>query len=163
MPAYIYLTSDGALPKPPAGTSIDTKAEIVKYWYGQTTFVDGLAQETCRDFTHTGYGIAAISHIAETSRIQGADLYPEVKDRLRHAMGFAARYATGEPLPAWLCGGTIANKWVGPVTEVGHNALHTRMGISMPYTEKLTLSQRPAGNNNLMSAWETLTNAENPV
>ncbi|WIM93299.1 alginate lyase family protein [Actinoplanes oblitus] len=162
VPAYIYLTSDGALPKPPPTTTIDTRAEIVKYWYDQTTFVDGIAQETCRDFTHTGYGVAAISHIAETSRIQGRDLYPEVKDRLRHAMGFLSRYATGD-LPAWLCGGKVANRWVGPVTEVGFNALHNRMGVQMPATEKLTLSQRPAGDNNLMSAWETLTHANNPA
>ncbi|MBG0564163.1 alginate lyase family protein [Actinoplanes aureus] len=160
VPAYIYLASDGALPKPPPGTSIDTRAEIVKYWYGQTTFVDGISQETCRDFTHTGYGVAAISHIAETSRIQGRDLYPEVRDRLRHAMGFLARHATGN-LPSWLCGGKVDNRWVGPVTEVGFNALHNRMGVHMPATEKLTVGQRPTGNNNLMSAWETLTHAEN--
>jgi hypothetical protein len=162
VPAYIYLTSDGALPKPPPTTSIDTRAEIIKYWYGQSTFVDGISQETCRDFTHTGYGVAAISHIAETSRIQGRDLYPEVRDRLRHAMGFLSRYATSD-LPSWLCGGKVDNRWVGPVTEVGFNALHTRMGVQMPATEKLTLAQRPAGNNNLMSAWETLTHAENPA
>jgi hypothetical protein len=35
------------------------------------------------------------------------------------------------------------------------------MGVHMPATEKLTVGQRPAGNNNLMSAWETLTHAEN--
>ncbi|WP_229831250.1 alginate lyase family protein [Actinoplanes ianthinogenes] len=162
VPAYIYLKSDGALPKAPPTTTIDTRAEIIKYWYDQTTFVDGISQETCRDFTHTGYGVAAISHIAETSRIQGHDLYPEVKDRLRHAMGFLSRYATGD-LPAWLCGGKVDNRWVGPVTEVGFNALHNRMGVQMPATEKLTLSQRPAGNNNLMSAWETLTHANNPA
>ncbi|BBH68428.1 hypothetical protein ACTI_51130 [Actinoplanes sp. OR16] len=162
VPAYIYLASDGALPKAPPGTSIDTSAEIVKYWNNQTTFVDGLSQETCRDFTHTGYGIAAISHIAETSRIQGADLYPEVQDRLRHAMGFHAEYATGA-LPGWLCGGTLANRKLGPVTEVGFNALNNRLGIAMTDTATLTVAQRPAGTNNLMSAWETLTHAGNPA
>ena len=61
---------------------IDTSSEIINYWQGQSTFVTGLAQETCRDFTHTGYGLDAIAHIAETSRIQGQDLYPEIKERL---------------------------------------------------------------------------------
>ncbi|GAA3211287.1 hypothetical protein GCM10020216_015780 [Nonomuraea helvata] len=56
VPAYIYLTGDGAFPKGPAGSGIDTRAEVVDYWQGQDTFVDGLSQETCRDFTHTGYG-----------------------------------------------------------------------------------------------------------
>ncbi|GAA4960382.1 alginate lyase family protein [Actinoplanes utahensis] len=162
VPAYIHLTSDGALPKPPPGTSIDTRAEIVKYWNNQTTFVDGLSQETCRDFTHTGYGIAAVSHIAETSRIQGADLYPEVQERLRHAMGLHAKHSTGA-LPAWLCGGALANRKLGPVTEVGFNALSNRLGIAMTNTASLTAAQRPAGNNNLMSAWETLTHAGNPA
>ncbi len=49
----------------------------------------GLTQETCRDFVHTGYGISAISHVAETSRIQGQDLYPQVGERLRQALGLA--------------------------------------------------------------------------
>ena len=48
-----------------------------------------------------------------------------------------------------------------PVTEVGFNALSTRLGISMPNTETLTDSQRPAGTNNLFVGWETLTHAEN--
>ncbi|MET7443104.1 hypothetical protein, partial [Streptomyces sp. NPDC005568] len=34
-----------------------TTAKIVNYWQGQSTFVTGLTQETCRDFTHTGHGV----------------------------------------------------------------------------------------------------------
>lgn len=92
VPAYFYIAADGALPHAPANSSIDTRAEIISYWQGQDTFVDGLAQETCRDFTHTGYGISATSHIAETTRIQGVDLYPEIRERLRQALGFHAKY-----------------------------------------------------------------------
>ena len=43
-------------------------------WYGQTTFdasTSGVAQETCRDLGHTGYGIAATMGAAETAHIQG--------------------------------------------------------------------------------------------
>ena len=156
VPAYIYLASDGAYPKGPAGTSIDTKAEIVSYWQGQSTFVDGLTQETCRDFTHS-----AISHVAETARLQGLDLYPEVKDRLRHALGLHAKYQLGAAVPASLCGGAV-NLGLGPITEVGFNALHTRLGVAMTNTQALTEAQRPAGTNNLFVAWETLTNADNP-
>lgn len=156
VPAYIYLSSDGAYPK---GTG--TRDQIVEYWQGQSTFVDGLAQETCRDFTHTGYGLASIADVAETTRIQGQDLYPEIKDRLRHALGFHAKYQLGEAVPAWLCGGTL-KLGLGPVTEVGFNALHNRMGIAMANTQRLTEQQRPAGTNNLFVAWETLTHANNP-
>ncbi|MDP4502424.1 alginate lyase family protein [Nonomuraea turcica] len=161
MPAYIYLTGDGALPKGPAGSSIDTRDEIVAYWHGQETFVNGLSQETCRDFTHTGYGLAAIAHIAETSRIQGQDLYPEIADRLRHALGLHAKYQLGTAVPTWLCGGDVT-LGLGPVTEVGFNALNNRMGLAMSNTQALTEQQRPAGTNNLFVAWETLTHAGNP-
>ncbi|MFF5922193.1 alginate lyase family protein [Streptomyces flavochromogenes] len=161
VPAYIYLAGDGALPKAAPGSGLDTRDEIVRYWQGQTTFVDGLTQETCRDLTHTGYGLSAISHIAETSRIQGQDLYPEVADRLRHALGLQAKYELGAAVPSWLCGGTLKDH-LGPVTEVGFNALHHRMGYGMTNTQSLTESRRPAGTDNLFVAWETLTHAANP-
>ncbi|MET8414297.1 alginate lyase family protein [Streptomyces sp. NPDC005134] len=161
VPAYIYITADGALPKTAPGSGLDTRDEIIGYWQGQSTFMDGLSQETCRDLTHTGYGISAISHIAETSRIQGQDLYPEIAERLRHALGLHAKYQLGAAVPSTLCGGTLKDN-LGPITEVGFNALHNRMGIAMTNTQTLTEQQRPAGSNNLFVAWETLTHANNP-
>ncbi|MET7492317.1 alginate lyase family protein [Streptomyces sp900116325] len=161
VPAYIYITADGALPKTAPGSGLDTRDKIIGYWQGQSTFMDGLSQETCRDLTHTGYGISAISHIAETSRIQGQDLYPEIAERLRHALGLHAKYQLGAAVPSTLCGGTLKDN-LGPITEVGFNALHNRMGIAMTNTQTLTEQQRPAGSNNLFVAWETLTHANNP-
>ncbi|MCX4674157.1 alginate lyase family protein [Streptomyces sp. NBC_01433] len=162
VPAYIYVTADGSLPKTAPGSGLDTREKVIKYWQGQSTFMDGLAQETCRDLTHTGYGLSAISHIAETGRIQGQDLYPEVADRLRHALGLHAKYQLGAAVPSSLCGGTLKDK-LGPVTEVGFNALHNRMGYAMANTQQLTEQQRPAASNNLFVAWETLTHANNPA
>ncbi|WP_367135597.1 alginate lyase family protein [Saccharothrix sp. HUAS TT1] len=162
MPAYVYLTTDGALPRTPPGSGIDTRDEIVSYWHGQTTFVNGLSQETCRDFTHTGYGLAAAAHIAETARHQGQDLWGEVRERLRHAYGLHAKYQLGvEPMPSWLCGGT-REQALGPTTEVAFNALHTRLGIAMTNTQTLTERQRPAATDRLFIGWETLTHATNP-
>jgi hypothetical protein len=162
VPAYVYLESDGALPKTKPSQNLNTRDKIVAYWQGQGTFVTGLTQETCRDFTHTGYGISSISHVLETSRIQGIDLYPEFGERLRQALGFQSRWERNlEPVPSWLCNGTV-NRGLGPITEVGYNALHTRLGIAMSNTQALTESRRPAGSNNLFVAWETLTHAENP-
>ena len=161
-PAFVYLESDGALPKTKPSQNLDTREKIIAYWQGQSTFVNGLTQETCRDFTHTGYGISAISHVLETSRIQGIDLYGEFGERLRYALGFQSRWERNlEPVPSWLCGGTV-NRGLGPITEVGYNALHTRLGIAMTNTQALTESRRPAGSNNLFVAFETLTHAENP-
>ncbi|MEU6877845.1 alginate lyase family protein [Streptomyces sp. NPDC046712] len=161
VPAYIYLTTDGSTPKPPPNSGIDTRDEIVKYWQGQSTFADGLSQETCRDFGHTGWGLAAAVHTAETSRIQGADLYPQVTERLRHALGFHTKYENGTAVPSWLCGGTV-KPGLGRVTEVGYNALHGRMGISMTNTALYTEAHRPSGTDNYFVSWETLTHAQNP-
>jgi hypothetical protein len=162
VPAYVYLESDGALPKTKPSQNLNTREKIIAYWQGQDTFVTGLTQETCRDFTHTGYGISSISHVLETSRIQGIDLYPEFGERLRQALGFQSRWERNlEPVPSWLCDGTV-HRGLGPITEVGYNALHTRLGIAMAKTQALTESRRPAGSNNLFVAWETLTHAENP-
>jgi hypothetical protein len=158
----VYLTSDGALPKTVPGMGLNTKAKIVGYWQGQSTFVNGLTQETCRDFTHTGYGIAAISDVAETSRIQGKDLYTgDVGTRLRYALGFQAQYELGAAVPSWLCGGTV-HRGLGPVTEVGYNALANRLGNVMTSTRTLVLNNRPAGDNTLFVAWETLTHGNQP-
>lgn len=159
--AYVYLSSDGDLPKTVPSQHLDTRDKIVKYWQGQSTFVTGLTQETCRDLTHTGYGISAISHIAETSRIQGQDLYgTDVGERLRQALGFQARYELGTAVPDWLCGGSLKTG-LGPITEVGYNALHNRLGMPMTNTQTLTERNRPAGTNHLFVAWETLTHGDN--
>jgi hypothetical protein len=91
-----------AQPKTTPGSGLDTRAKIVKYWQGQGTFVYGLTQETCRDFTHTGYGLAAIANFTETARIQGQSLYPEIADRLQ-ALGFQTKSELGEAPPSWLC------------------------------------------------------------
>ncbi|MER7482147.1 alginate lyase family protein [Streptomyces sp. NPDC126510] len=161
--AYVYLESDGALPKTVPSQNLNTREKIVKYWQGQSTFVNGLSQETCRDFTHTGYGLSAISHVAETSRIQGQDLYgTDVGERLRHGLGFHARYQLGAGAEGRLCGGSL-KLGLGPVTEVGHNALANRLGHAMTNTATLTQRGRPAGSNNLFVAWETLTHGDNPA
>ncbi|MFI5938014.1 alginate lyase family protein [Actinoplanes sp. NPDC051494] len=160
--AYVYVTADGSQPKYPPVGNVDTRAELISYWQGQSTFVDGLAQESCRDFVHTGYGISAIAHVAETTRIQGADLYPELQDRLRHSLGFHTKFENGTAVPSTICGGSVT-KGFGPVTEVAFNALHNRLGIAMSNTQTYTESRRPQGTNNLFVAWETLTHAGNPA
>ncbi|KIY66141.1 chondroitin AC/alginate lyase [Cylindrobasidium torrendii FP15055 ss-10] len=163
VPAYIYLLKDGDYPKGAPGDGHDTKAEIVSYWQNQPTFqANGIAQETCRDFVHTGYGISSISHVAETARIQGNDLYSgDVGERLRYALGFHSQYELGTSKPSWLCPNKNLNLGLGPITEVGYNALHNRLGFAMTNTETLTKKGRPAGSNYLFVGWETLTHGDN--
>lgn len=161
VPGYVYLAVDGSLPKAPSTcTSKDTRDELVSYWHGQSTFVQGLAQETCRDFGHTGWGFAGAAHVAETAWHQGLDLYAEARLRLTDGLYFHTRYETGTPVPSWLCGGAV-KKGFGPVTEVAYNHYVNRTGHSMPTTLRYTESKRPAGVSHFL-AWETLTHAANP-
>ncbi|KAE8314470.1 chondroitin AC/alginate lyase [Aspergillus transmontanensis] len=161
VPATVYMTSDGEYPVAARGHSSDPDA-IISWWFNQTTFQEnGQSQETCRDLEHTGYSFASMAHVAETSRIQGTDLYKEdLGTRLRYALEFHSQFENGVAAPSWLCGGELKLA-LRAVTEVGFNALSFRMGIDMPQTENLTVKQRPAENNGLFVAYETLTHAQN--
>ncbi|KAJ5692016.1 chondroitin AC/alginate lyase [Penicillium macrosclerotiorum] len=162
VPAYIYMTSDGSLPVYPRG--ISTEAALISYWEGQSTFeASGMAQETCRDLEHTGYGLASIAHVSEMSRIQGTDLYQtSIGTRLQAALEFHTQISEGVDVPSWLCNGTLDLTLLS-TTEIGFNAFATRMGYTnLTYTDEWTVSRRPAGNNGLFVAYETLTHAHNP-
>ena len=162
VPAYVYLTSDGALPKYPPRSDIDTPTELKTYWNNPTSYVQGLSQETCRDFAHTGYAIASIAHVAETSRIQGENLYPEVQDRLQQMLEFHTAYENAGTWPTDICPSMSTTDHLGPVTEVAYNALKFRQGIPLPETEEYTANNRPQGTEGHFIAWETLTHAKNP-
>jgi Alginate lyase len=132
IPAYFYYHTDGAQPVPaPRGTA---------NWYGQTVYnasVDGISQETCRDFGHAQYGISGALDAAETAHIQGIDLYNDVtsnaKNRLTAALEFNAYYLMGNPVPTSICGGTVTLQ-VYPTDEIGYNEYHNRLGIDLPLT-----------------------------
>jgi hypothetical protein len=157
IPAYFYLKTDGATPVPPPGGG---GKDIVAYWSGQATFMDGLAQETCRDFTHTQYGIASSLAIAEVAYQQGVDLYKDQSERLRAAMEFHADFILGKAAPSNLCGGTLTLSTL-PTWEIGYNHFHNRLGLALPLTQKLieTKVRATSGVDHHM-VWETLTHAE---
>ena len=92
VPAYFYVRGDGPRPKAPPGAMLDTPADLTRYWFGQRKPVDGLAQETCRNFEHVGYALAATAHVAETAHHQGIDLWREIGPRLRPALELHADY-----------------------------------------------------------------------
>jgi hypothetical protein len=161
VPAYFYLKKDGQVPLTPAGSSVNTPAKLTTYWFGQKTYKDGVSQETCRNFKHVGYSIAATAHIAETAWHQGVDLYGEIKDRLKATLAFHSRYQAGETAPVWLCGGKV-DRNMGPDLEVALNHLEDRLDLSVPAARKLAEETRPAGTDDLFVSWETLTHAGNP-
>ncbi len=161
VPAYMYLKSDGEHPVPPPGSNKKTASEIITYWQHQSTFVDGLAQETCRDFGHTSWGIGSAINIAETALHQGIDLYKEEQERIVKALEFHANYINGAKAPEWLCGGKISTQ-AYPMWEIGYNHYHNRVNVELPHTKQLISKGRPLGTDQHFLAWETLTHAENP-
>ncbi|KAF2178039.1 hypothetical protein K469DRAFT_719207, partial [Zopfia rhizophila CBS 207.26] len=53
--------------------------------------------ESCRHLEHASYGIASISHMMETARIQGEDLYgTELEMRLEKALEVHVPYGIRE-------------------------------------------------------------------
>jgi hypothetical protein len=134
IPAYFYYHTDGPAPVPaPRGTA---------NWYGQTVYddrVDGISQETCRDFGHAQYGISGALDAAETASIQGVDLYNDVTSnarlRLMSALEFNSKYqlANSTSVPSYVCNGTVALQ-VYPTDEIGYNNYHNRQGLDLPLT-----------------------------
>jgi hypothetical protein len=164
VPSIIYLESDGNLPHAARGQSSNASA-LKSRWFDQQSWGNsgqcGQIQETCRDLTHTGYSISSISHILETSRIQGLDQYGgDLGTRLRFALGFHAQFEEGVTPPSWLCQNKGLTRDLSSVTEIGFNALSYRLGNVMPKTEAYTERIRPQGTNSLFYGWETLTHAE---
>ncbi|MBP0454223.1 alginate lyase family protein [Kitasatospora sp. RG8] len=160
LPAYVYLTTDGDLPVPPPKAGINGRDALVKYWQGQQTFVDGLSQETCRDFGHTGWGLAAAAQTAETARLQGLDLWSEGRQRLVKAVEFHTKYDNGAKAPGWLCGGTV-DTGLGPAVQLAYNEYHGREGLAMPQTERYVAANSPFGADYFIG-WETLTHTGTP-
>ncbi|MGW6981574.1 alginate lyase family protein [Streptomyces sp. NPDC054932] len=161
VPAYFYLRMDGPRPMAPPYAAIETADQVKAYWFDQGTYVDGIAQETCRNLMHVGYALAASAHIAETAWHQGVDLYGEQSARLRTALEFHAKYQLGAEAPKWLCGGKV-ERTMGPDLEVALHHYETRTGAKLPYTRTLVEKTRPAGTDELFVAWETVSHGETP-
>jgi len=137
-------------------------------WYGQAVFnksVDGVAQETCRDFGHTQYGLAATLNAASTAYAQGVDLFGSEQPRLVAAMEFHAKFLNGEKAPHYLCDGKALDLLLYPTWELGYNHFHNKMGVAMPNTlELITNKVRKLTylSDSHMSVWETLTSSGTP-
>jgi hypothetical protein len=160
VPAYFYVTSDGPHPPPPPTGNRGTTPEAIKsFWYNVGMYVDGVGQETCRDFGHLEYGLASTLAVAETAFQQGLDLYQEHGERLRAAMELHADYTLGTPAPAWLCGGKL-NTRLMPTWEIGYNHFHDRLGQELPRSRELIEARiRKLDGADHHMVWETLTHA----
>jgi Bacterial Ig domain/Alginate lyase len=171
VPSYFYYHADGGQAVlAPRGTA---------NWYGQAVYdpsVDGVSQETCRDFGHAQYGISGSLDAAETAGIQGVNLYQNLQtitdasqgtfavnaqNRLTSALEFNAYYLLKNPIPTSVCGGAVTLQ-IYPVDEIGYNEYHNRLGLSLPNTLQYlqtVIRQLPAQSmtESHIMIWETLT------
>lgn len=136
VPAYFYYAPiDGNQPAPPP-RGITPRGKSL--WAGQTIFnatLNGMPQEACRDFHHSAYGLSATMAAAETAHIQGLKLYESEEPRLMAAMEFMSYYQLKNPVPKYLCGGTLKLA-TGSTFVIGYNEYHNRLGQLLPYTKK---------------------------
>ncbi|HWE27548.1 MAG TPA: alginate lyase family protein, partial [Polyangia bacterium] len=160
-PAYIYLTSDGATPVPPETGDKNSASALNGFWYNAPAYLNGMAQETCRDLGHVQYGFASMTNVAETARIQGVDLYSLEKTRMAAGYEFAAKYINGSTAnTSSICGShELVSVSADAMWEIGYNALNGRLGMALPQTLKLIGQIRPTWQDHMM-AWETLTHAQ---
>lgn len=106
VPSYIYLSSDGPLPIPPADSIKHRDAiELSCRWLDQkapacetsprtdphATFQNGQSEETCRDLNHASMGLAGVINVAETAYQQGDDLYQEQQERIMTGVSYAVQ------------------------------------------------------------------------
>jgi hypothetical protein len=175
VPTYIYLTSDGASPRPfPGNTSADTAAELKCTWLNMSgsgcavpsgfAYQNGQVAETCRDISHSIMGLEAMSNAAETAYIQGVDLYGQYQSRIVAAYEFTGKYnaalLNGGSIPGAVCGGKLNLGGTAYTLgwEIALNHYANRKGISMPYTQAMVNRQRPTSSVLHMN-FQTLTHA----
>lgn len=169
VPAYLYMSSDGAYPRPDPHNLHWTKQQIERYWcyqcsFTRSVFKPGMCQETCRDLGHVQMGLAAMWNVAETAHHQGVDLYGEELPRIATGMEFHAglllekESSPPTATPSWLCRGTVhggnSNTW-----EIALNHYANRVNVSLPHTREQVMGHRPTGAG-LMMVWETLTHGD---
>jgi hypothetical protein len=73
------------------------------------------------------------------------------------ALEFHAGYALGEPVPGWLCGGSLSGSFA-TIPEIAYNHYRHRVGIDLPLTQRLVQNGRPQPASHFY-AWGTLTHA----
>lgn len=159
VPSYIYLSSDGSRPKNASWCSRNN-SQINAHWNNPQNYVDGLTQESCRDFEHTAYGLAAIINAAETAGLQGVDLYHDkashAQERITKAMELHSAYQTAA-LSDKLCQKYDGYKLNTKGTfEVGFNQYSVRQGLYLPHTSAFLVRTRPT-KGHFHYLWETLT------
>jgi hypothetical protein len=154
--SYFYLQSAG-MPPPIAGDGGNVSA----FWSHPARWVDGLTQETCRDNGHHAqFGLASALHAAEIAWNQGVDVYARQAERYVAAMELLSQQLLTGDMQGTCTNPSAAGR-VFDTFEVGFHHFHHRMGMALPYTQRLIVERvRPQGLSDWNIFHETLTHAE---
>ncbi|WP_402844817.1 alginate lyase family protein [Microbacterium sp. GXS0129] len=149
--AYIYLSSDGSEPIPPASAfgKVSNPPLLACRWLSNKPSAclthpqtdphlvaqNGQNQESCRDFGHASMGLAAIVNGAETAWIQGTDLYREEQQRIITGYLYTVQISQNIAAQGWpqgFCDGA-AEGGIDPslqelAADVFYNAYAVRLG-----------------------------------
>lgn len=115
----------------------------------------GQCQETGRDQAHVQLGLQALAETCEMAWSQGDDLWGALDNRLLKGFEYTAKYNLGYDVPfeTWQdCTGLYCN-WNEPgqmnrgklwdIYYLPYNHYVGRMGLSMPYTERIVKGETP--------------------
>ncbi len=177
---YIYQTTDTDNAKPLLNTYQNwTVGKMESVWRDDrttnTAYIDGLGMETCRDLGHLALGMNSALYAAESAWNQGVDLFGLEQKRLTDFLELHNSWTSGSvAVPSNICEGKVrvsesdANGIVPPkggggmAWEIAYNHLHSRLGIELPYTEKVLLANRPRNASRWVAKWETLIQGNVP-
>ena len=152
---YIYQTTDGASPIPPAGENASFVTRIWKDDRTKTAYIDGLCMETCRDINHTKLGVISFFNGAEIAWSQNVDLFSLEKKRISDFLELHSNWMTGGTVPSNICDGYL--DLVSPEAfEIAYNHIHDRLKQDLPLTKLMVENNRPNPASPWVIKWETM-------
>lgn len=150
VPASIYLTSDG-----PTAISLPGAS-----WYSPNYIspnVNGLMQESCRDFDHHAqFAFAALVSAAEVAYHQGVDLYKQYQTRIVGAMELLAKQIATGSMQGVCTNGDVTTTGIYNTIEIGYNHYHNIKGLTLAQTASV-LPKIQQGSSDWNIFYETLT------
>ncbi len=156
---YIYQTSDGSTPIPPAGLDAAFVERIWKDERASTDYVNGLCMETCRDINHTKLGFTSLMNAAEIAWSQGVDLFNLEKKRISDFLELHSNWMLGGAVPKNICEGRL-DLISQEAFEIAYSHLKNRLGRNLPKTLEMLNKNRPNSANRWVTKWETMLYAE---
>lgn len=134
----------------------------------------GECQESGRDQLHVQMGMGFLGCACEMAWKQGVDLYAVADNRLAKGFEYTAKYNLGEDVPYERFRSvegrydyrSISRRGQGRFRPIFERIVHhyqDRLGMKMPYSQKVADKRRPEGSHGQHMSWGTLTSFGIPV